>query len=302
MFRMKKLTKLLSIIIITAFCLSLVSCSAGGNAKIKKMEDLINHDKIASVDSLRLKENVDNVVAYRVGYNTGVYNMVADFILPSDYRSNVYPVVFYFPEVGCNTETLAKTYASEKIIIVRIHARGYGVSPGNPDLGGKEVTDAKILLEICRSVDFLKDSKFFAAGSSMGSVTALCLAGSEENLIDGCAVVDVVSDIKSYVDYRGESVEQLMSALIGKTYEESPEEYEKRSAINFCDKIKCPVLIITYPPTAELFPTEQAEGLHKLLEENGIDSTYKEIDERASDFMGQGLNTLIRWIIMKSIG
>ncbi len=302
MFRKNKLTKLLLIMIMAAFCLSFVSCSSNGNAKFKKMEDLIDHDKIASIDELRLKEDVDDVVAYRVGYNTGVYNMVADFILPSDYMSNIYPIIFYFPEVDFGAETLAKTYASEKIIIVRVHARGYGVSPGKADLGGKEVDDAKILLEICRSVDFLKNSKFFAAGSGTSSVTALCLAGSEESLIDGCAVVDVVSDIKSYIDYRGESIEQLMSALIGTTYEESPEEYEKRSAVYFYENIKCPVLLISYPPTAELFPTEQAETLHKLLEGNGIDSTYKEIDERASDFMGQGVNTLVRWIVMKSIG
>lgn len=268
-------------------------------AEIKTVEDFVQIEDVISVDKLTV-ESVADVDAFRLMFRSGDEAIAADIVLPSDYADEGvhHPVMLYFPEVGYDIESLAYNYALNGVGVVRMYARGFGDSEGVRDLGGDgDLSAAKTLLRICGSAQFMEGAKIFAVGSSEGSITALRLTASDtENMIAGCAVNDVISDLPAFIKARGEDIEALAVYLIGKTYEEAPEEYEKRSAVTFSDDLcSVPVLIVSYTQS-QFVPLEQAEDLYESLKDKNKDCLYYEIDILMSDFSGEGLGRLLSWL------
>ena len=225
--------------------------------------------------------------------------LTADVVLPVDYanKNKHYPVLIYFPQVSTQVESLASNYALNDIIVIRPYARGYDESEGVRDLGGKkDLSDAQKLLEIFNSASFIEDSKIFVAGSSEGSVNALRLfAEDADKRISGCAVVDVIADLPAFGDFRGVGVQNLFASLIGKTYEEAPEEYALRSAVKFSDKLDRPILILIFLQSP-LFPAKQTDALYDLIKDTNKECTYHKIDALSGDFQGESLQRLLSWM------
>jgi dipeptidyl aminopeptidase/acylaminoacyl peptidase len=181
--------------------------------------------------------------------------------------------------------------------VIRPYARGYDESEGVRDLGGKkDLADSQKLLEIFDSASFIENSKIFVAGSSEGSVNALRLfAEDAEKRISGCAVVDVIADLPAFGDFRGAGVQNLFASLIGKTYEEAPEEYDLRSAVKFSDKLDRPILLLHFLQSP-LFSVEQTDALYDLIKDTNKDCTYHKIDALSGDFQGESLQRLLSWM------
>ena len=266
---------------------------------ITSMENLTKVDGVRSVAKQTFKSQINGAVAYKVLYESENGKLSADVVLPTDYNSEnkKYPVLIYFPQITMPIETLASYYALNGIILIRPYARGYGESEGARDLGGeKDLADSKTLLEIFDSASFIENSKIFVAGSSEGSVNALRLfAEDSEKRISGCAVIDVISDLPAFAEFRGQGVKTLFENLIGKTYEEAPEEYDKRSAVKFSEKLDRPILIIHYTQVP-IMSVEQTDALYDLIKDNNKDSAYYKIDALSGDFQGEGLNRLLSFI------
>ena len=265
---------------------------------INKMEDLTKLEGIVSVESVTFSSAVEGATAFRVKYKSGELTAMADFILPTDYRvtSKKTPVLFYFPEIGFTIEDLARNYAACGFSVIRIYDRGDDGVEGMRDLAGEDIADAQQLLAICKTLKFFEKSKFFVAGSSEGSISALRMyAEDDEGYLSGCAVIDVISDLKASMD-QNSSLATLYAALIGKTYDEAPEEYDKRSAVKFTDKLNKPIIIMGYKD----HPTySQAENLYDLLKGNK-DCTFKSFDELSSDFIGSARIELLTWIAKRN--
>ena len=208
-----------------------------------------------------------------------------------------YTVLIYFPQIRTYIESLASIYALNDIIVIRPYARGYGESEGMRDLGGKkDLADSQKLLEIFDSASFIENSKIFVAGSSEGSVNALRLfAEDTEKRISGCAVVDVISDLPAFGEFRGEGVQNLFASLIGKTYEEAPEEYDLRSAVKFSEKLDRPILILHFLQSP-IMSVEQTDALYDLIKGTNKDCTYHKIDALSGDFQGESLQRLLSWM------
>ncbi len=263
---------------------------------ITAMEKLENVNGVISVTEQTLSDSVKGAVAYKVLYESENGRLAADVVLPKDYTSKNYPVLIYFPQVGTYLNSLAATYALNDIIVIRPYARGYDESEGVRDLGGnKDLADSLKLLEIFDSASFIENSKIFVAGSSEGSVLALRLfAEDAENRILGCAVIDVITDLYEFGNARGEGAKNLFNAIIGKTYEEAPEEYELRSAVKFSEKLDGPVLLMHHLQNPS-FPVEQPDALFELIKDNP-DCSYYKIDALSADFNGESLQRLLSWI------
>ena len=265
---------------------------------INSMEKLVDVGGVVSVTKQSFSNQIKGVVAYKVLLETDSGKLASDVVLPDDYaqENKSYPVLIYFPQVGTNIDALASNYALNDIIVIRPYSRGYDESEGVRDLGGqKDLADAQKLLELFDSANFIENSKIFVAGSSEGSINALRLfAEDTEHRISGCAVVDAITDLYSLGVARGEGVQNLFKTLIGKTYEESPSEYEIRSAVKFSEKLDRPVLILHYLQSP-LLPIEQADSLYELLKDNK-DCSYYKIDDLSADFYGEGLQRLLSWI------
>lgn len=264
--------------------------------KIATMEMLTSVNEVISVTEQSFESDVQGAIAYKVILETSNGKLAADVVLPIDYADKNYNVLIYFPDVKTFVDTLAKNYALNDIIVIRPYARGTNESEGLRDFGGnKDLSDAQELLNIFDCASFIENSKIFVAGSSDWSITALRLiAEDKEHRISGCAIVDSITDLHSYSIERGEFAQNLMSALIGKTYEEAPEEYEMRSAVNFSEKLDRPILILHYA-NSPLSPINQAEDLYELIKDK-TDCTYHKMQILSSDFLGEAHRRLLSWI------
>lgn len=266
---------------------------------INTMEKLTEVQDVISVTKQYFSRDIKGAVAYKVLYQSQNGKLAADVVLPEDYAKTGknYTVLIYFPEIGFGIDELATNYALNKIILIRPYARGNAESEGVKDFGGeKDLADSQKLLKIFDSASFIENSRIFVAGSSEGSINALRLFSEDvEKRISGCAVVDVISNLKAFGEYRGEGISNLMSNFIGKTYEESPEEYELRSAVNFSEKLDRPILMIHFSQN-HLFPVEQTDALYDLLKDSNKDCTYNKIDAFSGDFQGESLQRLLSFI------
>ena len=266
---------------------------------ITSMEKLKNVSGVISVTKQSFSQQINGAVAYKILYETENGRLSADAILPINYNSSTkqYPVLIYFPQINMTIEDLALKYALNGIILIRPFARGYDDSTGTRDLGGEnDLTDSKKLLEIIDSARFIESSKIFVAGSSEGSINALRLfAEDTEKRISGCAVIDVIADLSAYSEFRGEVIENLFNSLIGKTYDEAPEEYNLRSAVKFTQKLDRPILIMHYLQSP-ITSVEQTDALYNLIKDTNQDCEYHKIDELSADFQGESLQKLLSFI------
>ncbi len=265
---------------------------------IDTIEKMINVDGVISIKKQNFSSRIKGAVAYKILYESQNGKLAADVVLPEDYseENKNYKVLIYFPEISTYIDSLAVSYALNDIIVIRPYSRGYDDSEGVRDLGGtNDLEDAKKLLEIFNSAEFIKKSKIFVAGSSEGSINALRLfAEDESDRISGCAIVDSITDLHSYGISRGEGVQNVFKGLIGNSYEEAAEEYDLRSAVKFSHKLNKPLLILHYLKNP-LFNIEQPDKLYELLK-NSDDCTYHKIDELSADFQGESLQRLLSWM------
>lgn len=266
---------------------------------VDTMEQLTDVEGVLSVTGQTFSYSIRGAVAYKVLYESENGKLAADVVLPDDYykEEKTYPVLIYFPQIGFYVENLATDYAQNGIIVIRPYARGRGESEGTRDFGGqKDLADAQTLLRIFDSARFVQKAKIFVAGSSEGSVNALRLfAEDPEKRISGCAVVDVIADLPAFAAFRGEGVGNLMTALIGKTCEEAPGEYDLRSAVKFSEKLDRPILLLHFLQSP-ITSVEQTDAFYDLIRETNKSCTYYKIDELSGDFQGESLQRLLSWI------
>ena len=83
--------------------------------------------------------------------------------------------------------------------------------------------------------------------------------------------------------------------MIGKTYEEAPEEYDLRSAVKFSEKLDRPILLLHFLQSP-LFSVEQTDALYDLIKDTNKDCTYHKIDALSGDFQGESLQRLLSWM------
>ena len=143
----------------------------------------------------------------------------------------------------------------------------------------------------------MKNSSFFLAGAAEGSITAMRIAAEDESgRIKGCAVSEVISDLALYAEARGEQVKNLIASAVGGSAEELPEEYKKRSAVNFFDRLTCPMLILHYSQSP-FCVEDQSNMLNSLISTHNSKCYYAKLDILTSDFAGQPMQYLIAFVL-----
>ncbi len=306
--------KILALFIALLLCMLACACDGVSSTTSVKTPDtasttgaknpLPDEQKIESIKKLELLEDVvsakranvtvDGTESFKLTFISEGLKICAEISVPDDYEEKSYPLLLYFPGMNTEHRLIATEFAANGISIIRLYARGSGGSEGKKDLGGTDYKDAVKLIEICKQADFWKDSKIFLAGSSEGSVTAFRIATECADLVSGVAAADVISDLTSFAEYRGEAIKQNINGLIGET-DDLAGEYAKRSALMFAEKIKCPVLLISYTENP-LFSEKQASALHSAVTAMGGKSEHRRIDTLGTDFRGGASRSLVMWI------
>ena len=268
--------------------------------RIATVEEMARIDGVLSVERLEFIDTVYGVVAYQLLCQGADGTQLAmEIILPDDYAeaSMDYPVLLYYPQIGWTIDDLAISYTTYGYIVIRPYPRGYGQSEGSRDRGGDgDLSDALTLLNICDAADFIRDKKVFLLGSSEGATIALRLyAEDTTERFTACAVVDVVTDLHAYGEMRGEGITELHHRLIGKTYEEAPEEYELRSPLYFAEKLDGPLLLLCYTQSP-FISVDSIDQFYEQLCTVNPDVTYHKLDAYTADFTNPGYAYLMSWL------
>lgn len=116
--------------------------------------------------------------------------------------------------------------------------------------------------------------EFFLMGISAGSHLAMLYAYSEDkqNLVEGVGGITTPTDLTS-TEIRKGRMNSDIEKLIGKTFEESPEEYEKASPI-FQLKRSVPPTIVFFGGKDDVVPKEQGVAFNEKLKKLNIKSEY----------------------------
>jgi len=148
------------------------------------------------------------------------------------------------------------------------------------DYGGEEIGDTEAARKyMVENYPFVDSERVGIFGWSHGGMIAIMsLYFFPENYKVGFAGVPV-SDLIMRIGYRGKEYEKYFSAPyhIGKTVDENPEEYKRRSPVYHVDKLKTPLLLHTNTNDDDVYAIEVL-SLIKALQDAGKEFQYDVYD------------------------
>jgi dipeptidyl aminopeptidase/acylaminoacyl peptidase len=221
-------------------------------------------------------EYSDKVNCYQIQYKSDDLDVVGFVLIPQSAGSK-FPVLIF--NRGGNRETAkisrlnALKYlfylSSEGYVVLASQYRGSDGGQGNDEFGGEDVNDVLNLIPLAKSLPFADSNKIVMLGFFRGGMMTY-LAIKEGAPIKAAAVVGGVSDLIQWEIDRPAVGEKILKPFIKPA---SVENYKKRSAFYWPEKINVPVLIIhgerdlnVSPNQAENFAIklEKAGKIHKL--------------------------------------
>lgn len=192
-------------------------------------------------------------------------------------------------------ETAKLCVASGRIVIASQY-RGGGGSDGEDKFGGDDIHDVIRLIDFCENnFPFADMEDFCVAGVSRGGMMTY-LTAKRDTRVKRIIVVGGVSDLFQSYEAR-DDMKEVLRETIGCTPEESPEEYEQRSAIFWTDKINVPVLMI-HSTGDKKVSYKQTQALYKKLKDK-VDCTLITHDDDVHGFHKEDAQTVRNWLEKK---
>ena len=192
-------------------------------------------------------EYADRVNCYQIQYTSDGLNIVGFVLIPQSVGGK-FPVLIF--NRGGNRETAkisrlnALKYlhylASEGYVVLASQYRGSDGGQGNDEFGGKDVNDVLNLIPLAKSLPFADSDKIVMLGFFRGGMMAY-LAIKEGAPIKAAAVVGGLTDLIQWEIDKPSVGNEILQQLIKPA---SVENYKKRSASYWPEKINVPVLII----------------------------------------------------------
>ena len=128
-------------------------------------------------------------------------------------------------------------------VVVSCEIRGGNGSEGFDGFGGDEMHDVFKLIDLCdKEFSFVNMDDFSVVGVSRGGMTTY-MAAKEDMRVKKIVVAGGISDLAACYNDR-DDLKEMIGSCIGAAPDEKPEEYQKRSAVCWPEKLTVPVLII----------------------------------------------------------
>lgn len=127
-------------------------------------------------------------------------------------------------------------------VVLASQLRGNISSEGVDEFGGKDVNDILKLIEIAKNLDFIDENNIHILGYSRGGMNAYQVSKLTDN-INSIAVVGAPTNKFGSIKFRENMYHNVYKPLFGDTIS-NRDEYVKRSAIYWYDKINEPLLIL----------------------------------------------------------
>ena len=225
--------------------------------------------KIVFLEKIIL-DNKYNVNCYKMKYLSDGLKVVG-FLLKPKGESSKYPVMIF--NRGGNREfgKITKKYlkylsylSSNNYVVLASQYRGNDGGQGREEFGGKDVNDVLNLIIMAKSLSFVEQDKIVMLGSSRGGMMTY-LAIKNGAKIKTAAVVGGLTDLVQWDQERKSIGEKVLEQLI---FPHNREEYKKRSAYCWPERINVPILILHGEDDWRV-KVSQAKKLSKKLTELG---------------------------------
>jgi dipeptidyl aminopeptidase/acylaminoacyl peptidase len=216
-------------------------------------------------------EYSDKVKCYKIKYKSDGFDVVGFVLIPQSVGSK-FPVIIFnrggYRDVDKISEQHALKYlfylSSQNYVVLGSQYRGSDDGQGEDEFGGKDVNDVLNLIPLAKSLPFADSDKIVMLGFFRGGMMTY-LAIKEGAPIKAAAVVGGISNLIQWETDRPSVGEEVLKQLINPP---TAEEYKKRSAVYWPEKINVPVLIIHGEYDSKV-SVNQAEGFANSLKQNG---------------------------------
>jgi dipeptidyl aminopeptidase/acylaminoacyl peptidase len=197
------------------------------------------------VEQRLLEQPFKNTDIYKIKYLSDSLEVVGFVVKPAEINRK-YPVIIFnrggnreFGKIGEKLFKYFSFLASRGYVVVASQYRGNDGGEGREEFGGGDVNDVLNLFPLIGSLPFTDPDKVVMLGYSRGGMMT-CLAIKNGAPIKAAAVVGGISDLLLACENRPRMKRMLEKELIGT----DREEYLKRSAASWPEKLTAPLLIL----------------------------------------------------------
>lgn len=291
-----------------SFILFLLCSLSGCHNKAEVDKDSIyyfakyQNEEVFDIEQIDLSSRLSkSCISYQFTYTSDNYQVKAYISIPLTFIENETPGKCILYNRGGNSkiglleeEDTAKLCAATNRIIIASQYRGADGGDGKDEFGGEDLHDVIKLIDLCDThFSFIDMDDFCVAGVSRGGMMTY-LTAKQDHRVKRIIVISAVSDLfQSYEDR--EDMQEVLYNYIGATPEQNPDEYKKRSAIYWSDKITVPVLMI-HSKFDEQVSFSQSEGLYEKLKQNHTDISFHVRDDNIHGLSDKDLEVILDWL------
>lgn len=232
---------------------------------LQKIEEIILAEDIETPE--QYKEAVD-VCAIR--YRSDDCEVVGYVAWPKEMKDDIDVIIFNRGgnrEFGALKPEGVCRYAEHGYIVLGSQYRGNMGGTGVEGFGGRDVNDVIELINIALKLPVVKKEKVYMLGRSRGGLMTYKACTMDER-IEAAAVLAGVADSVMMYETREDAMKQVYHELVGGSPKECPEEFRKRSAVCWADKIIPPIMIGQGTDDWRVVP-EQAYKMDEALKKAG---------------------------------
>ncbi len=274
---MKRSRHLFPLILFIIFPIVFYGCHSKPSLVIKESSSFLTQDRSKLKDTngaiveqrgFRIESEFEKGIdCHRIVYLSDGLRVVGFVVKPSQIESRL-PVILFNRGGGLEYGNITKEnliylsfLASQGYVLIASQYRGNSGGEGREEFGGKDVDDVLNLIPLAKSLPFTDPSRIGMLGFSRGGMMTY-LAIKEGAPIKAAAVVGGLSDLVQFFQEPGkDNMKQVIRQLVGPDIE----EYKKRSAYEWPEKINVPVLIL-HGEEDRVVDVSQAKELGRKVE------------------------------------
>jgi len=249
--------------------------NSDGKIIAQKQLDIMSYaeNKFTGAKLQQIKENrVKNCKYYRIRYLSDGLEVVGFIIRPKE-KGN-YPVIIFnrggnreYGKVNKQHLVWLSSFASKGYVVIASQYRGVDGGEGKEEFGGKDINDVLNLMSLVENLDYTNPKNIGMLGASRGGMmTYLAIKNNID--INAAVVISGLSNLIQNYKEREQGMKNVYKELIGGPPSEYEQQYKKRSAYYWPEKIDVPVLIM-HGKKDRRVNISQAKNLSEKLEKAG---------------------------------
>ncbi len=253
---MRRFRAAVFLISFAVFSIGIHGCHSKPSFVIKEFSSFLTQDRSKLKDAngtiveqrgFRIESEFENGIdCHRIVYLSDGFRVVGFVVKPAKVESRL-PVILFNRGGGLEYGNITKEnliylsfLASKGYVLIASQYRGNSGGEGREEFGGKDVDDVLNLIPLAKSLPFTDPGRIGMLGFSRGGMMTY-LAIKEGAPIKAAAVVGGLSDLLQFFEEKGkDKMKHGIRELVGPDIE----EYRKRSAYDWPERINVPVLIL----------------------------------------------------------